>query len=84
MSKNFFKNVFKKRKDSSKTHVFKKHFCHFKEIVFKWSICFEKKNVFFVIPKGAEYLPKRKKRKKKKKKEMFSKINVLYHVGVLF
>ena len=78
----FFKNVFKKRNDSSKIHVFKKHFCHFKEIVFKWSICFKKKkNVLFVIPKRSEFL---QKKEKKKKKEMFSKINVIYHVGVFF
>ena len=49
MSKMFFKNVFTKRNDSSKIHVFKKHFCHFKEIVFKWSICLKNKKKMFSL-----------------------------------
>ena len=70
MSKMFFKNVFKKRNDSSKIHVFKKHFCHFKEIVFKWSICLKKKkNVFFVIPNRSEFL--QKKREEEEERNVF-------------
>ena len=68
LSKSFFKNVFKKN-DSSKIHVFKKHFYRVKENGFQIVV---KKNLCF--PKESRILQKR---------FFFPKINVFYHVGVL-
>ena len=45
----FSKTFSKKRNDSSKMHVFKKHFCHFKEIVLK-----KKKTFSLLVLTGTE------------------------------